>query len=113
MQNVVFAENGEQVLKCLEKFGSSEFDVVLMDIQMPVNGWVWGDKQLKKIAPELPVIGLTAHAMEEERQRCRNAGMVGHVTKPVEINKLVKTMLKNIRQNIPAKLGWFQQSASK
>jgi CheY-like chemotaxis protein len=43
--------------------------------------------------------------MEEERQRCRNAGMVGHVTKPVEINKLVKTMLKNIRQNIPAKLG--------
>jgi CheY-like chemotaxis protein len=40
VQNVVFAENGEQVLKCLEKFGSSEFDVVLMDIQMPVNGWV-------------------------------------------------------------------------
>jgi PAS domain S-box-containing protein len=97
--NVVFAENGELVLECLEKFGASAFDVVLMDIQMPVMDGYEATRRLKKIAPELPVIGLTAHAMAEERQRCLEAGMCAQATKPIITDVLVSTILHSILVN--------------
>jgi HPt (histidine-containing phosphotransfer) domain-containing protein len=48
---------------------------------------------IRQLAPRLPVIGLTAHALAEERQHCLDAGMVAHVTKPIQIKDLVSAIL--------------------
>jgi signal transduction histidine kinase len=85
---VCFAENGQQVLDLLQEHGASNFDVVLMDIQMPVMDGYEAASQLQKIAPQLPIIGLTAHALAEERDKCLAAGMVAHVSKPFEPDEL-------------------------
>ncbi len=97
---VVFAENGQQAIERLEEAGVGAFDVVLMDIQMPVMDGFAATRQMREIAPALPVIGLTAHALEEERDKCLAAGMVAHVTKPINIDLLVAAILRHV----PAKL---------
>ena len=81
---VVFAENGKIALDLLQQQGPAKFDVVLMDIQMPEMDGLEATRHLKKIDPDLPVIGLTAHALAEERENCRAAGMIEHVAKPID-----------------------------
>ena len=82
--SVTFAENGRIALEKLATQGIDAFDVVLMDIQMPEMDGMEATRRIKKMAPDLPVIGLTAHALAEERDNCRAAGMVEHVAKPIE-----------------------------
>ena len=73
--------------------GTQDFDAFITDIQMPgINGYETARRALQ-MRPSLPVIGLTAYAMQEERQRCLDAGMLAHVTKPVDIDKLVVAVL--------------------
>lgn len=92
---VQFAEHGQQALDRLQESGVSAFDVVLMDIQMPVMDGYQATQRLRDIAPGLPVIGLTAHALGEERDRCLAAGMVEHVTKPIDADVLVAAILRH------------------
>jgi PAS domain S-box-containing protein len=94
---VTFAENGQQALDRLGEAGYDSFDVVLMDIQMPVMDGYEAARRIREIAPDLPVIGLTAHAMPEERQRCLEMGMRDRVTKPIDANALVGSL----RQHVP------------
>ena len=94
--HVLFAENGQQALDLLEEHGVNAFDIVLMDIQMPVMDGYTSAQHIHKIAPHLPVIGLTAHAMNEEKQRCLDSGMVDHVAKPFDIDVLVISILQHI-----------------
>lgn len=96
--HVVFAENGQQAIERVEEAGAGTFDVVLMDIQMPVMDGYAATRQIHEIAPALPVIGLTAHAMAEERDKCLAAGMVEHITKPINTDLLVAA----IRRHVPA-----------
>lgn len=91
---VTFAENGLQALACLADAGYTGFDAVLMDIQMPVMDGYQTACRILELAPELPIIGLTAHAMPEERQRCLEAGMRERVTKPIDLNTLVAAIRK-------------------
>ena len=60
-----------------------------MDIQMPVMDGHTAARRLHEVSPGLPIIGLTAHAMEEERDKCLASGMVEHVAKPIEPDILV------------------------
>jgi PAS domain S-box-containing protein len=94
---VVFAEHGEQAVQRIENDGAGAFDIVLMDVQMPVMDGYAATRRIVEIAPRLPVIGVTAHAFAEERQRCRAAGMVGHVSKPIDADELVAAMLTHCR----------------
>ena len=94
---IIFAVDGQQALERLQEMGVSAFDVVLMDVQMPVMDGLEATQHLLKIAPALPVIGLTAHAMAEERDKCFRAGMVDHVVKPVDLNILVAAILRHVR----------------
>ena len=94
---VFFAENGQQVLDQLQKTGVSGIDVVLMDIQMPVMDGYRATQEVLESAPDMPVIGLTAHAMPEERFRCLEVGMRERVTKPVDVDQLVSVILKHLR----------------
>lgn len=65
-----------------------DIDLVLMDIQMPVMDGYEATKRIKVAFPDLPIIALTAGVMEVDRARAKNAGMDGHVAKPIDENDL-------------------------
>jgi PAS domain S-box-containing protein len=94
--HVVFADNGQQALERLEEAGVTAFDVVLMDVQMPVMDGHEATRRIRKMAPELPVIGLTAHALAEERRKCLAVGMVDCATKPIDIDTVVNIIRKHV-----------------
>jgi signal transduction histidine kinase/DNA-binding NarL/FixJ family response regulator len=72
------------------------FDVLITDIQMPgLNGYETARRALQ-VRPALPVLGLTAFAMAEDRQKCLDAGMVNHITKPVDADALVRAILQAV-----------------
>ena len=98
---VVFAENGEQVLAHLKRAGADAFDVVLMDVQMPVMDGFDATRRVQLIAPRLPVIGLTAYALSEEREKCKAAGMVEVVTKPINVKVLVDSIRTQVHRSNP------------
>ena len=84
-----FACNGAEVVEQVDEHGGDAFDVVLMDIQMPVMDGYEATRRIRAVAPQLPIIGLTAHAFDETRKQCIEAGMVEHVSKPIDIDRLV------------------------
>jgi PAS domain S-box-containing protein len=93
--SAVLTGNGEEALACVAARGAEAFDVVLMDVQMPVMDGLEATRRIAVIAPGLPVIGQTAHAFDEERERCFAAGMVGHLAKPINIELMVKLILRH------------------
>ena len=78
--------NGLQALERLRQTGAGHYDVVLMDLQMPVMDGYETTAQIRRDAAleAVPVIAMTAHAMPEERERCLALGMRGHIAKPLE-----------------------------
>jgi PAS domain S-box-containing protein len=87
-------ENGRLLVERVERDGPTAWDIVLTDVQMPEMDGYQAARRLKAMAPALPVIGLTAYALPEERARCLAAGMSDHVTKPVDIQVLVAAILR-------------------
>ena len=102
--SVVCAESGEKILEVLHRSGAAAFDVVLMDVQMPVMDGFEATRKIHLIAPELPIVGLTAHALNEERKKCLAAGMVDVVTKPINIKNLIAAIQSQVhhRRPVPA-----------
>jgi CheY-like chemotaxis protein len=93
---VVLVENGLQALEMLQQRGAEAFDVVLMDLQMPVMDGYEATRRMRPLAPGLPVIGLTAHALAEERDKCHAAGMIEHITKPIDMDALVGAVRRRL-----------------
>ena len=93
---ITFANNGQQAVDLVKEKGESAFDVILMDIQMPIMDGHQATQIIHKFAPALPVIGLTAHALASEKEHCLRSGMVDHIAKPVDMDKLVETIHKQI-----------------
>ncbi len=87
------ADNGRKAVDALKV---SSFDLVLMDLQMPVLGGIDAAKEIRldKSLNSLPIIAMTANAMKEDIERCRDAGMNGHIAKPIETEQLYRTLLK-------------------
>ncbi len=96
---VTMVDGGQDALACLAQNGAQAFDVVLMDIQMPGMDGYETTRRIKAMAPDLPVIGQTAHAMAEERIKCLAVGMVDLVVKPINLEDLVKTVGRHARVN--------------
>jgi CheY-like chemotaxis protein len=89
---VTVAENGLAALAALEK---ESFDLVLMDIQMPVMDGFEATAKIRSSRSEirhLPIIALTAHTLEGDRDRCLQAGMDDYVSKPVRADVLLKSI---------------------
>ncbi|MBI5610458.1 MAG: response regulator [Deltaproteobacteria bacterium] len=105
--SVVFAENGRQAVELVETNLGRGFDLVLMDVQMPLMDGYAATAQIRTIAPNLPVIGVTAHALAEERDKCHAAGMVDHVVKPIESARLVEAICRHVGRRPP----WLAQPA--
>jgi hypothetical protein len=88
---IEFAENGEDAV---EKALNGDFDLVLMDIQMPVKNGYDATQLLRARGFQKPIVALTAHALVEERKRSLEVGCNDHVTKPLTRQKLYQTIEK-------------------
>jgi PAS domain S-box-containing protein len=91
---VTLTGNGQEAVDCLRACGAEAFQVVLMDVQMPVMDGYAATREIHALAPGLPVIGQTAHAFDEERARCFAAGMVAHLAKPIDPERMLKAILQ-------------------
>ncbi len=87
---VEFAENG---LDGYRKALIQDYDLVLMDIQMPEMDGYTATQKLRDVGYIKPVIALTAHAMSEVRRKCLNVGYTDHLTKPIKRRELIETVL--------------------
>ncbi len=90
---VMASDSGTQAVARLREAGPDGFDLVLMDIQMPDMDGYEATRRIHQLAPKLKVIALTAHALPEQRRRCLAAGMVAHVTKPIDQAELIQVVL--------------------
>ncbi len=91
---VVLAADGQEALDLVARLGAAHFHVVLMDVQMPVMDGITAAERLREMAPQLPVMALTAHAFAQERARCLAAGMVDHINKPVDEAEMVRSVAR-------------------
>ncbi len=89
--SVELASNGAEALACVDE-AESPFDVILMDMQMPVMDGYTATQRLRASGVRTPVIALTAHAMEGDRERCLAAGCDDYLTKPVDRGRLAATV---------------------
>ncbi|HEV8022484.1 MAG TPA: response regulator [Candidatus Lustribacter sp.] len=98
---VEFAANGREAVDAVLK-DYKRFDAVIMDVQMPVMDGLEATRLIRREvdATQLPIIAMTAHAMEQERQLCLEAGMNDHLTKPVDPKAVTQTLgrwIKTVR----------------
>ena len=95
---VTKAWNGQEVVEIFRKSEPGEFDVILMDIMMPVMNGYDATKKIRSLGREdakvIPIIAMTANAFTEDRIRAKEAGMDEHVAKPVDVELLVKVIHK-------------------
>lgn len=87
--DLFFADNGA---KAVEICKEQKIDLVLMDVQMPVMDGVEATKRLRQLGFKLPIIALTAGALEQERKKCLDAGMDFFISKPVHYEHLIKVL---------------------
>ena len=95
---VTKAWNGQEAVEIFEKSRSGEFDIILMDIMMPVMNGYEAAKMIRSMdredAKTIPIIAMTANAFTEDRIRAKEAGMDEHISKPVDVELLVKIIHK-------------------
>ena len=91
--SVIVAENGKQALTAIERH---KFDLVLMDVQMPEMGGLEATQLIrekeKSTGEHLPILAMTAHAMQGDRERCIAAGMDGYLAKPIDPKSFLQTV---------------------
>ena len=97
---VDLAENGEVAVRMVK---DNQYDLVLMDMQMPVMDGIEATRAIRseKRFDDLPIIAMTANAMSADRDRCLEAGMNGHIAKPIEPEELFMMLTQWIRSGSP------------
>ena len=93
---VQIADDGDVAVELLRNTEPGRFDLVLMDIQMPKMDGYTATRQIRTLPGEIaniPIIAMTANAFEEDRQKAIQAGMNAHIAKPIEVDKLLSTMM--------------------
>ncbi len=97
------ARNGSECVEMLLKSDDMQYDVVLMDIQMPVMDGYTATSEIRNIENKkissVPIIAMTANAFEEDKKKCLEVGMNGHIGKPIEPEKLIEEISKIIEKS--------------
>jgi signal transduction histidine kinase len=83
------AENGKIAV---EKVLENSYDLILMDMQMPVMDGLSATKEIRKINTEVPIIAMTANAFREDAERCYEAGMNDHISKPIDATLFIRVL---------------------
>jgi PAS domain S-box-containing protein len=94
---VSIADNGRDATVCMGEIGG-QFDLILMDIQMPEMDGYEATKLIRKqwVSGQLPIIAMTAHAGREELERCLQSGMDGHLAKPLSDTMLYRMLMDHL-----------------
>ena len=93
---VVIANNGQEAV---ERFQRETFDLVLMDIQMPVMDGYDAAKAIRVLSESIPIIAMTANALASDRALAEAAGMNAHIGKPFQIEQLVDMILQSVQDD--------------
>ncbi len=93
---VTIVDDGVKAVAAVRELGAVGFDAVLMDMHMPVMDGLEATRRIKALpqAADLPIIGMTAAVLPEDRIRCKEAGMVDHIAKPVIPETVIEILLK-------------------
>ncbi len=83
------AENGQEACDKVRSSGADSYDLVLMDIQMPIMDGYTAAREIRAMDEKLPIIAMTANAFEEDKERALEAGMNGHLPKPLDVDKMM------------------------
>ena len=84
------ASNGKEAV---DKASDNTYDVILMDIQMPVMDGYEATKELRRLGNRTPIIAMTANAFSEDRRKAKEVGMDGYIPKPIDVKTLVSTIM--------------------
>jgi len=91
-------ENGYDAVEKLQK--DSNYDLVFMDVQMPVMDGIEATKQIRKLGIDIPIIALTANAMNQDIKNSLDAGMNEHISKPINVEELYQIISKYISDKL-------------
>ena len=93
-------ENGEEILKAFEQSAPGDYDMILMDVQMPVMNGYEATKQIRALTDPalsgITILAMTANAFDEDRKKVLECGMDGFLSKPIIIEELIDTLQKNL-----------------
>jgi len=96
-----FAKDGEQVV---EMWANGNFDLILMDVQMPHMNGFEATAAIRKIEQtcggHIPIVAMTAHALKEDEERCFDAGMDDYISKPIDFKKSLQVIGDNLKQKM-------------
>ena len=87
------AKNGQEAV---EMVNAAHYDLVLMDIKMPIMDGLEATKKIKEMLPDLPVVALTANAFDSDRAAAEKAGCSGFLSKPVNRDECIALLKKNL-----------------
>lgn len=95
------AENGARAVECFKASKEGEYCVILMDVQMPVMDGYEATRNIRSVersdAGTIPIFAMTANTFAEDIARAHEAGMNGHIAKPIDINILMQTLMKVVK----------------
>ena len=95
--------DGQEAVELFRNSEPGEFDVILMDIMMPIINGYEAAKRIRSLdredAKKIPIIAMTANAFTEDRIRAKEAGMDEHIAKPIDVELLIKVIHKLVKHN--------------
>lgn len=103
VKNIEVASNGKEAL---DKFGTTKYDLILMDIQMPVMNGIIATKKIRELEQssniQTPIIAITANALSGDKEACIAAGMNDYISKPFQVEVLLQKMRNLLSTNAPS-----------
>ena len=96
--SVSLADDGDVAVETLRTAAPDQFDLVLMDIQMPIMNGYEASRRIRELKDgnksQIPIVAMTANAFEEDKKMALASGMNDHVAKPIDMNVLLPTIMK-------------------